>query len=96
VDNGQLLQELAVYCSLFALHCLLKMRIMKKPIFSGDISFYTEVLDKAKRSSYMPTLDAIVMNMLDEDMGPRLKNFLSIQGLQFQCYEENMRDCSDR
>lgn len=53
------------------------MGMMKKPIFSGDISFHTKVLEKAKRSSYMPTLDAIVMNMLDQEMeGPPEKFFV--------------------
>lgn len=53
-----------------------------KPTFSCSLLFQMKVLDKEKRSLYMPTLDALVINMLGEDIGT-LKNFLWIQVLQF-------------
>ncbi len=40
-----------------------------KPAFSCKITFQMKVLNTGQRSLYMATLDALVMNMLDEDIG---------------------------
>jgi len=47
-----------------------------KPSFSCDITFQMRVLEQEKRALFMPTLDALVMNMLDEDIGGTEKFFV--------------------
>ncbi len=62
-----------------------------RPKFSCNLSFLMKVLVKEKRSLYMPILDAIVINMLDEDIG-RTEKFIVDTGAAFSVLRGNYND----
>jgi len=62
-----------------------------KPIFTCNLTFQMKILDKEKRSLYMPTLDALVINMFDEDIGT-VENFFVDTGAAFSVLRGKYED----
>jgi len=62
-----------------------------KPTFSCNLTFQMKVLQKEKRSLYMPILYAIVMNMSDEDIGMTEK-FIMDTGAAFSVLRGNYQN----